>query len=254
MRIDIWSDVVCPWCYIGKRRLERVLAEFPHHDEVEVVYHSFQLDPTAPVEPVETAREMVVRRYRMTPEQAAEMQRHVASVAADEGMHWQHSEAPYANTRDAHRLLHLARELGRQADLKEALMNAYFAERRNLADHAELRKIAVGAGLEESRVEEVLTGTRFDDEVEDDIQQAAAYGATGVPFFVVDGRYGISGAQPEELFRDVIERAWGDSHPAIEVVAAAETCGPDGCAIRRGSRSTAWNAGRRGGGAGAMVG
>lgn len=218
MRIDIWSDVVCPWCYLGKRRLEKALAGFPHADEVELVYHSFQLDPSAPKVVTETAREMLARKYRMSPAQAAEAQGRVIALAAEEGMHWRHEESPFVNTADAHRLLHLAREEGRQGELKEALMHAYFGEARNVADHDELQRIAVGVGLDETRVAAVLGSREFEDAVEDDVRQAAAYGATGVPFYVVDGRYGISGAQPVEVFEQVLTRAWDESNREVQTV------------------------------------
>lgn len=238
MRIDIWSDVVCPWCYIGKRRLEAALARFPHRDEVEIVWHSFQLDPSAPTQPTETATEMLSRKYRMSPDQAAAAQGQVISLAAEEGMTWQHERSLHLNTLDAHRLLHLAREEGLQDELKEAFLRGYFSQARNLADHAELRRIAVETGLNAVRVEEVLGSQEFADEVEADVRRAAAYGATGVPFFVVDERYGVSGAQPVELFTQVLEEAWSQAHPAIQLVGAPGTgaaedqvCGPDGCAI-----------------------
>ena len=234
MRIDIWSDVVCPWCYIGKRRLEAALADFPYPDEVEIVYHSFQLDPSAPTVGTETTREMLARKYHMTPAQAAEAQQRVDMLAAEEGMHWRHEDAPHVNTADAHRLLHLALDEGRQAELEEALLHAYFSEARNLADHGQLRRIAVAAGLDEGRVDEVLAGREYEDAVEADVRRAAAYGATGVPFFVIDGRYGVSGAQPVEVFRQVVERAWEESGSKIELIDVdrpGEACGPGGCAV-----------------------
>ncbi|UMG93116.1 DsbA family oxidoreductase [Nocardioides sp. TF02-7] len=234
MRIDIWSDVVCPWCYIGKRRLERALADFPHRDQVEVVYHSFLLDPGAPTEATETAREMLARKYRLSPAQAAEAQSRVIMLAAEEGMHWRHEESPYVGTVDAHRLLHLALDQGRQAELKEALLHAYFAEARNVADHAVLREVALAAGLDAARVDAVLAGDHYADAVEADIAQAGAYGATGVPFFVVDRKYGVSGAQPAEVFAQLLDRAWTESHPVLETVPGAtdaDACGPDGCPI-----------------------
>jgi predicted DsbA family dithiol-disulfide isomerase len=229
MRIEIWSDVVCPWCYIGKRRLETALADFPHADEVEVVWRSFQLDPSAPDTPTETVADYLGRKYGGGAEAGAAMIARVSALAAEEGMTWRHGESLRVGTFDAHRLLHAAGE--RRGELKEALLHAYFAEAQNVADQETLTRIATEAGLDEVLVKEVLTSDRHADEVEADIRQAAAYGATGVPFFVIDQKYGISGAQPVETFRQVLDRAWANSHPSIEVVGGEDACGPDGCAI-----------------------
>ncbi len=156
MRIDIWSDVVCPWCSIGKRRLEQALAEFPHRDEVEVVFHSFMLDPSAPSEPEGTAQEMLARKYGLTLADAAEKQTAVIAVAAELGMDWRkHHESPHVGTFDAHRLLHLALAEGgpaQQAALKDALLQAYFGDARNVADHPVLRDVAADVGLDTGRV------------------------------------------------------------------------------------------------------
>ena len=231
MQIEIWSDVVCPWCYIGKRRLEKALAGFPHADEVEVVYRSFQLDPSAPVVPTETVAESLGRKYGGGPEAGRQMIDRVEAVAAEEGLLFRHHQALRVSTVDAHRLLHLALAEGKQADLKEALLSAYFIETENVADHETLVRIATGVGLDEARVREVLESNEFADEVETDIRQAVAFGANGVPFFVLDRKYGISGAQPVEVFTQTLERAWTDSHPVLDVVGGADACGPDGCAI-----------------------
>ena len=237
MRIEIWSDVVCPWCYIGKRRLESALAAFPHRDDVEIVWRSYQLDPAAPTEPTETAQQMIARKYGMSPAQAAEAQQRVTFQAAEEGMHWKHDESMHANTRDAHRLIHLAAHQGGPAlqdAMKEALLDAYFGQALVVSDHAVLREVAVRVGLDAVRVDEVLSSNEFDADIDADVAQAAAYGATGVPFFVVDQKFGVSGAQPTELFTQVLERAWADAHPVLESVVAGpegEACGPDGCAI-----------------------
>ena len=229
MRIEIWSDVVCPWCYIGKRRLESALEEFPH--EVEILWRSYQLDPGAPAVPTETVAESLGRKYGGGAEAGRAMIDRVEAVAAEEGLLFRHHESLRANTTDAHRLLHLAHAEGLQGDLKEALLDAYFVQTQNVADHGTLRKIASGVGLDAQRVDDVLGSEEYLDEVWADISRAQAYGATGVPFFVVDGKYGVSGAQPTEVFAQVLERAWGESHPTLEVIGGDDACGPDGCAV-----------------------
>jgi predicted DsbA family dithiol-disulfide isomerase len=234
VKIEIWSDVVCPWCYIGKRRIESALAEFEHADQVEVHWRSYQLDPGAPTVPTESTSLMLARKYGQSVAGAKQMQDRVEAVAAEEGLVYRLSETLHLNTVDAHRLIHLAHRQGGndlQGRVKEALLHAYFTEARDVADHAELREVAVAAGLDPSRVEEVLGSREFENDVHADVEQAQAYGASGVPFFVVDEKYGVSGAQPKEVFSQVLERAWSESHPRIEVLATGEECGPDGCAV-----------------------
>jgi len=236
--IEIWSDVVCPWCYIGKRRIERALADFGHADDVEVHWRSFQLDPGAPTDATEKTSAMLARKYGQTAAGAQQMQDRVEAVAAEEGLVYRLSETLHLNTVDAHRVIHLAHQQGGnelQGRVKEALLAAYFTQARNLADHAVLRDVAVAAGLDATRVDEVLGSREFEQDVWADIEQAQAYGATGVPFFVIDQKYGVSGAQPTEVFTQVLERAWSEAHPQIEVLAngsdRGQECGPDGCAI-----------------------
>ncbi len=238
MLIEIWSDVVCPWCYIGKRRIENALAAFDHADEVEVHWRSYQLDPGAPTEPTERAVEMIARKYGQSAAGAQQMQDRVEAVAAEEGLVYRLSQTLHLNTVDAHRLIHLGHAEGGnelQGRVKEALLAAYFTEARNVADHAVLREVAVGAGLVAARVDEVLASREFEADVHADVEQAQAYGASGVPFFVIDQKYGVSGAQPTETFTQVLERAWSESHPQIEVLATggegAQECGPDGCPV-----------------------
>jgi len=225
MRIEIWSDVVCPWCYIGKRRLESALADFAHRDQVEIVWRSFQLDPSAPTTPTETVLDMLGRKYSAGQEAIDR----VEALAAEEGLLFRHGQAPHVNTLDAHRLLHAAG--GKRGELKEALLHAYFAEAENVADHDVLARIAGEVGLDEVGVKSVLTSDEHAAEVDADLRQAAAYGATGVPFFVIDSTYGISGAQPVATFAQALERAWSESRPTIEVLDGADACGPDGCPI-----------------------
>jgi predicted DsbA family dithiol-disulfide isomerase len=232
VRVEIWSDVVCPWCYIGKRRFERALEAFAHREQVEVVWRSFQLDPGAPAIPSESVAAHLGRKYGGGEAAGRQMIDRVEAVAAEEGLLYRLSQAQRVGTLDAHRLLHLAAEHGRQDALKEALLAAYFVEARNVADHDVLRQVATGAGLDGEAVDAVLAGEAYRDDVHADIERAQAYGATGVPFFVADGRYAVSGAQPVEVLTGLLERAWADAHPALEMVgggAGADACGPDGC-------------------------
>jgi predicted DsbA family dithiol-disulfide isomerase len=236
MRIEIWSDVVCPWCYIGKRRLETALDRTGHRDDVEIVYRSFQLDPAAPRVPDQTVAEHLGEKYGGGAAAGQQMVERVEAVAAEEGLLFRLGEAKRANTVDAHRLLHLALAQGGpalQSVLKEELLAAYFLRAENVADHDLLRRTAEKAGLDAHRVDAVLGSEEYADAVEADIREAAGLGATGVPFFVIDRKYGVSGAQPAETFVQVLERAWSESQPKLEHVGHAhdDVCGPDGCAI-----------------------
>jgi predicted DsbA family dithiol-disulfide isomerase len=234
LQVEVWSDVVCPWCYIGKRRLEAAVDRFEH--PVEVTWRSFQLDPSAPAEGGDMATELG-RKYGGGREAALGMMAQVSSVAAGDGLEYHLDRTTLANTRDAHRLLHLAHELGGaelQGALKERLMRAYFTEALVVSDHALLERLAVETGLPAERVRKVLTSSEFDVDVEADQREAAALGATGVPFFVIDRRYGVSGAQPVELFEQALRQAWDDRKPTlitpvVSSAAGADVCGPDGC-------------------------
>ena len=234
MRVDIWSDVVCPWCYVGKRRLESALATFPHADQVEILYRSFELDPSAPKGAGEPVADYLGKKYGGGRQAGEQMVARVTAVAAEEGLDFNYAESLRANTTDAHRLLHLALEVGGptlQAALNERLLKAYFTDALAVDDHAVLTALAVDAGLPADRVVHVLESDEFLSEVHADVAQARAFGANGVPFFVIDGAYGISGAQPADLFSQALQRAWDDTHPPLRTVGGvhAEACGPDGC-------------------------
>lgn len=235
MKIEIWSDVVCPWCFVGKRRLESALAEFPHRDEVEIVYRSFELDPSAPRHGSELSTGVIARKYGRSEAEMRQMQQQLMDTAAGEGLAMRLHDTVHTNTVDAHRVLHLALEVGGpalQAELKEALLSAYFEQALNIGDHDVLTAVAVAAGLDEARVREVLATDGYAEAVTADVAQARAYGATGVPFFVIDQKYGISGAQPAATFGQVLEQAWAESHPVLQTVGGdADACGPDGCPI-----------------------
>ena len=229
MKVEIWSDVVCPWCYIGKRRFEKAVAGFPH--PVEVVYRSFELDPSAPVGGGHTTLDALARKYGGA-ERVAAMQERVREQAAGEGLDLKLAETLHVNTVDAHRVLHLALAEGgaeQQARLKEALMATYFEDVRDVSDHAVLREVAVAAGLDGARVDEVLASDEYADEVRADVAQAAAYGANGVPFFVLEGQYAVSGAQPTEVMSQVLQQVWEATRPTPVTVPAGEVCGVDGC-------------------------
>lgn len=235
MRIEIWSDIVCPWCYIGKRRLETALSTFEHADEVEVVYRSFELDPSAPQHGHEPSLTTLSRKYGRGEDEMRQMMEGVIATAAEEGLVFRLFDNVHTNTTDAHRLLHLALETGGSAlqrDLKENLLASYFVRVEDIGDHSVLRDLAVQTGLDAERVEAMLASQDYADAVAADAAQARAYGATGVPFFVIDQRYGISGAQPAAAFTQVLERAWAETHPTLQTVGGdAEVCGPDGCPI-----------------------
>ncbi len=215
MQIEIWADVVCPWCFIGKRRLETALAGFEHGDQVEVVWRSFELDPSAPTEPTTSVLDHLGAKYGGGRVGAEQMQARVAEIGEAEGLAIRNGDALWGSTRDAHRLLHLALETGGpslQGRLKEALVSAYFSDGETVTDHAVLTRIAVGVGLPADRVAAVLGSDEYGAAVEADRRQAAAFGATGVPFFVFDRKYGVSGAQPAEVFAQALRQAWSDSH------------------------------------------
>lgn len=211
MQVEIWSDVVCPWCYLGKRRFERALDGFAHRDDVEVVYRSFELDPDAPHDHSRPTVDMLSRKYGMTAEQAEQAQRQMEQRAAADDLTFRMGELQSGNTRDAHRLLHLARARGQQAELAEALHRAYFTEQRSVFDHAALTEIATAAGLDPEEVRTVLAGDGYAADVTEDEQTARALGITGVPFFVIDRRYGVSGAQPVEVLSAALEQAYAGS-------------------------------------------
>ena len=211
MQIEIWSDVVCPWCYLGKRRFERALESFDHRDEVEVVYRSFELDPSAPAGTSTPTVDLLASKYGMTPEQAEAAQRQMEQRAAQDGLDFRMEALRSGSTRDAHRLLQLARARGRQAEVTERLHRAYFTEQASIFDHSSLADFAVDAGLDRGEVVAVLDGDDYGDAVDADEAMARSLGATGVPFFVIDRRYGISGAQPAEVMAQALEQAWADA-------------------------------------------
>jgi predicted DsbA family dithiol-disulfide isomerase len=211
MKVEIWSDVVCPWCYIGKRRLEHALTEFEHADEVEITWRSFQLQPDAPQGMAVPTTEYLATRFGP---QATQMTDRVTQIAKGEGLDFDYSKALSTSTFDAHRLLHLAADLGVADAAKERLLRAHFVDGADLSNPDVLVGLMKEAGADPDRARAVLESDEYADAVRDDIDEARALGANGVPFFVIDRKYGISGAQPTEVFLQALRTAHADEVPA----------------------------------------
>ncbi|HEX5059300.1 MAG TPA: DsbA family oxidoreductase [Kofleriaceae bacterium] len=225
LRIDVWSDIACPWCYVGKRRLETALAKFPH--EVEIVWRSFELDPSAPkLRDNNNYVERLAAKYRLPVPQAQQMIDRMTRVGADEGLDFRFDRVRAGNTFDAHRVLHLARERGKQAALKERFMRGYFSEGLAIGDREALVAPAVEVGLDTMEVHDALDSDRYADDVRRDEKLAAELGISGVPFFVMAGRLGVSGAQAPDVLLGAVERARED---VAGEQAGGEVCGPEGC-------------------------
>ena len=207
MLIEIWSDVVCPWCYIGKRRFETALSQFAQRDIVQVVWRSFELDPSAPRLRSGTLEENLSRKYGVSMAEAVAMNARVISVAKEVGLEYRLENAKPGNTFDAHRLLHLAaeRDFGDQA--AERVMHAYFCEAMPVGDRTALTRLAPEFGIPETEALAMLESDAYSEEVRSDEARAAKLGINGVPFFVFDGKFGVSGAQPVEVFAGALDRA-----------------------------------------------
>jgi predicted DsbA family dithiol-disulfide isomerase len=213
MKVEIWSDVICPWCYIGKRRFEQALALFDGRDDVEVEWRSFELDPSSPTAPQPLA-DRLAHKFNVSHDEAVAMNERMTETAAGVGLQFRLDIAQSGNTFDAHRLIHLAAAHGRQGPMKEALMEGYFSEGRAISDRDTLVELAARAGLDADEARAMLESDRFTAEVREDEQLAAGFGISGVPFFVVDRHYGISGAQSAEVMLETLQQAAAESQPA----------------------------------------
>jgi len=213
MEIEIWVDVVCPWCYIGKRRWEAALADFPHRDEVTVTWRSFELDPDAPVHLNESIVGMLAAKYGVSVDQAVAMNDRVSRIAAEEGLEYNLDRARRGNSFDAHRLLHLAGEHGLADAAEERLFRAYFTEGVAIGERDELARLGTEIGLDPDEVREVLEGDRFAEAVRQDVATARALGISGVPFIAIDRKFGVSGAQPADVFLNALDEAWAAREP-----------------------------------------
>jgi predicted DsbA family dithiol-disulfide isomerase len=220
MDVEIWSDIACPWCYVGKRRFEAALAAFEHRDDVVVTWRSFELDPQAPVERSVDSATHLAQKYGMSRDEALASQRKLTEVAAGDGLDMRFDLARGANTFDAHRLVQLARAQGVQDAMKERLMRAYFTEGERIGDRETLARLALEVGLPEDDVRDVLAGERYATEVREDERTAMALGINAVPFFVVDRRMGAAGAHPPEALGELLRRGW-EARATADVAADA---------------------------------
>lgn len=210
MRVDIWSDIACPFCYIGKRNFEAALEQFDQRDHVEVTYHSYELDPNAPKDQNVSMDEMLAKKYGMTVEKARKMNESVTERAAQAGIHFDLEAAILTNHFDGHRLLHLAKENHLQKELAEKLFAAYFSEGKNVSDHHELTQLAAEAGLKVPDIKAVLASDKYAEDVREDESVANEIGITGVPAFILAEKYLVSGAQPVATFVEALNAAWSD--------------------------------------------
>ncbi|MBY0688630.1 DsbA family oxidoreductase [Microbacterium marinilacus] len=214
IRIDVWSDIACPWCYIGKRNLENGLAAVAADEDapqVEITYHSFELSPDTPIDFDGSSADFLAQHKGISPDQAQEMNDRVAQIAEQQaGLHYRFDLQQHTNTVKAHELTHFAKEHGKQVEMTERLMSAYFVEGRHVGRIDDLVELAEEVGLDASAARDVLDNDHYLPDVRQDQAQARAFGISGVPFFVIDGKYGVSGAQPPEAFTQVARQVWAE--------------------------------------------
>lgn len=232
MKVEIWSDVICPFCYIGKRNLEAALAEFAGKDRIEVVWKSYLLDPTIPEAADESYESYLVKRKGMAPGQVNDMLEKVTQTAKEAGLDYRFDQAQLVSSRKAHELMHFAKASNVGDEAKELLFKAFFTEGKNIADTDTLIEIGRAIGLDTSEVEAVLAEGKYAQAVQQDIQEARQLGVQGVPFFVFDRKYAVSGAQPVQAFSETFEKsfpAWQQANPAPSLeVTQGPSCTPDG--------------------------
>jgi len=230
LKLEVWSDIACPWCYVGKRRLEGALEQFAHASEVELIWRAFELDPGAKAErPRDVSHvEFIARKYGMSIAQAQKSTDHLVQLARAEGLSFDFVNIRSGNTFDAHRLVHLGHERGVQDAVQERMMKAYFEQAQLMSDHGTLVRLAGEAGLDVNEVTDLLAGDTYAAAVRADEAQARELGITGVPCFVFDRKFAVSGAQSREVLLNALQQAWSQRAPATELTEGA-VCGPDGC-------------------------
>jgi predicted DsbA family dithiol-disulfide isomerase len=229
MNVEIWSDIACPWCYVGKRRFEAALERFEHRDQVHVSWRSFELEPDAPLEREGERAERLAQKYGMTVQQAREMEQQMTDVAAGAGLGFRFDIARSGNTFDAHRIVHLAEDHGLQDEMKERLMRGYLCEGELMSDRDALVRLATEVGLPADEVRETLAGERYAEEVRGDERTAQQFGIGAVPTFVVDRSIDASGAHPPEALLDLLRQGWAARPRAPIMAGGGESCGVEGC-------------------------
>ena len=233
MRIDVWSDIVCPFCHLGRRHLELALADFEHADQVEVVWHSYELDRNAPAVGTGSNVDKIAAKYGVTREQMVITHEQMAQAAAEVGLDFAWEKVVPSNSYDAHRLIHAARAAGVETEVTDRIMRAWYSEGRPIGDHEVLRQLATGAGLSAEVVDDVLGSDDYGIDVRTDEAVASQIGITGVPTFVLDQKYAVTGAQPPQLLLQAIEHAWADQGNRPQMPSgggcAGGCCGGGGC-------------------------
>lgn len=232
MKIEIWSDVMCPFCYIGKRNFEMALADFPDKDKIEVEWKSFQLDPTVPEVATESQEDYLVKRKGMSREQVKGMLANVTEMARQAGLEYHLDKSVMVNSQKAHQLIQFAKTKGLGDEMEEVLFRSFFTDGKNVADLESLKELGKEAGLDEKELESAFTDDQFKYKMNQDIQEARSIGVTGVPFFVFDRKYGVSGAQPPQAFLDTLSKSfteWRKENPEIKLeMSQGQSCSTDG--------------------------
>ncbi len=229
LSVDVWSDIVCPWCAIGDRRLEAALAVFEHRDDVDIVWRAFELDPSAPAVREGDHAEHLARKYGRTAAEAEAMIRHVSQVAAGDGLQFDLLHARSGNTFDGHRLLRLAAERGRQSAVMKRLFRGYMSEGEAIGERDVLVRLGSEAGLDAEEARATLAGDRYAAQVRQDEATARTLGIQGVPFYVLGGKLAVSGAQPAGVLLGALEQAWDSATEKRDASQEGASCGPDGC-------------------------
>lgn len=229
MKVEIWSDVMCPFCYIGKRKFETALSQFENKENIEVVWKSFQLNPNMVTDPSKKNLDYLMEIKGWSREQAVNANNYVVNMAKEVGLEYHLDKAVVANSFDAHRFVQYAKKQGKGDAAEESLFKAYFTEAKNTADHGVLARLADSIGLDGNEVKKMLAGSDYSNEVKNDLFEAQQLGINGVPFFVIDRKYAVSGAQPSDTFLGALQKAWNETEKLQPIQSGqGAVCTPDG--------------------------